>query len=167
MAPSVRTRSICNKAYQETLQNHYNDVIISEMTSQVTSLTIVYSIIYSGADQRKYQSSASVAFVRGIHRWPINFPHKGPVTRKMFPFDDVIMIYHCNTTLHTNINVASVISAHGGTSHWGSLCPLLLIWIHFNPNMDNQLQPLLSVGWNYLFIPKLQRWYGWSLGMVV
>ena len=61
------------------------------MTSQKTSLTIVYSIVCSGADQRKYQSSASLAFVRGIHRWPVNSPHKGPVTRKMFPFDDVIM----------------------------------------------------------------------------
>ena len=29
--------------------------------------------------------------MRGIHRWPVNSPHKGPVTRKMFPFDDVIM----------------------------------------------------------------------------
>ena len=47
---------------------------------------------FSGADQRKHQSSASLAFVRGIHRWPVNSPHKGPVTRKMFPFDDVIML---------------------------------------------------------------------------
>ena len=37
------------------------------------------------------KSSASLAFVRGIHRWPMNSPHKGPVTRKMLPFDDVIM----------------------------------------------------------------------------
>ena len=56
-----------------------------------TGLTIVYSTLYSGADQRKHQSSASLAFVRGIHRSPVNSPHKGPVTRKMFPFDDVIM----------------------------------------------------------------------------
>ena len=61
------------------------------MASQITSLTIVYSTVYSGADQRKHQSSASLAFVRGIHRWPVNSPHKWPVTRKMFPFDDVIM----------------------------------------------------------------------------
>ena len=46
---------------------------------------------YSGADQRKKQSSASLAFVRGIHRGPVNSPHKWPVTLKMFPFDDVIM----------------------------------------------------------------------------
>ena len=49
------------------------------------------SIVYSGANQRKHQSSASLAFVRGIHRWPVNSPHKGAVTRKMFPFDDIIM----------------------------------------------------------------------------
>ena len=61
------------------------------MASQTTSLTIVYSTVYSGADQRKHQSSASLALVRGIHRWPVNSPHKWPVTRKMFPFDDVIM----------------------------------------------------------------------------
>ena len=68
-----------------------SDVIMGAMPSQITSLTIVYSIIYSGADQRKYQSSASLAFVRGIHRWPVNSPRKVPVTRKMFPFDDAIM----------------------------------------------------------------------------
>ena len=71
---------------------HYNDVIISAMASQITSLTIVYSTVYSGADQRRYQSSASLAFVRGNHRWPVNSPHKWTVTRKMFPFDNVIMI---------------------------------------------------------------------------
>ena len=56
------------------------------------SLTIVYSIVYSDADQRKHQSFASLAFVQGIHRGPVNCPHKWPVTRKMFPFDDVIMV---------------------------------------------------------------------------
>ena len=64
---------------------------MSAMAFQITSLTIVYSTIYSGVDQRKYQSSASLAFVRGLHRWPVNSTHKDPVTRKMFPFDDVIM----------------------------------------------------------------------------
>ena len=72
------------------LPPHYGDVIMSAIASQITGLTIVYSTIYSGADQRKHQSSASLAFVWGIHRWPVNSPHKGPVTWKMFPFDDVI-----------------------------------------------------------------------------
>ena len=61
------------------------------IASQITSLTIVYSTVYSDADQRKHESSASLAFVRGIHRGPVNSPHKWPVKRKMFPFDDVIM----------------------------------------------------------------------------
>ena len=71
---------------------HYSDVIMGTIASQITSFTIVYSTIYSVADQRKHRSSASLAFVRGIHRGPVNSPHKGPVTRKMFPFDDVIMV---------------------------------------------------------------------------
>ena len=48
--------------------------------------------VCSGADQGKYQSAASLAFVSGIHRWPVNSPHQGPITRKMLPFDDVIML---------------------------------------------------------------------------
>ena len=51
------------------------------MASQITSLTIVYLTVSSGADQRKHQSSAPLAFVRGILRWPMNSPHKGPLTR--------------------------------------------------------------------------------------
>ena len=65
---------------------------MGSIVSQITSLAIVYSIVYSDADQRKHQTSASLAFVRGIHRGPVNSPHKWPVTRKIFPFDDVIMM---------------------------------------------------------------------------
>ena len=71
--------------------HNYNDVIMSAIASQITSLTIVYSTVYSGTNQRKHQSSASLAFVMGIHRWPVNSPHKGPVARQTFPFNDVIM----------------------------------------------------------------------------
>ena len=63
---------------------HYNDVIMSLTASQITSLMIVYSTVYSDTDQRKHQSSASLAFVRWIHRGPVNSPHKGPVTWKIF-----------------------------------------------------------------------------------
>ena len=71
--------------------SHYNDVKMGAMTSQITSLTIVYSTVYSRADQRKQQSTESLAFVWGIPRWPENSPHKWPVTRKMFPFDNVTL----------------------------------------------------------------------------
>ena len=61
--------------------HNYSDVIMITTASQITSLMIVYSTVYSGAN-KKHQSSASLAFVREIHRWPMNSPHKGPVTRK-------------------------------------------------------------------------------------
>ena len=70
---------------------HYDDVKMGAIASQITSLTIVCPTVYSNADHRKHQSAASLAFVRGIHRGPVNSPHKWPVMRKMFPFDDVIM----------------------------------------------------------------------------
>ena len=82
---------------------HYDDVIMSAIASQITSLTIVYSTIYPSADQSKHQSSASLAFVWGIHRRPVNSPHKWPVTRKMFPFDDVIMHQRNYREYHHNM----------------------------------------------------------------
>ena len=75
-------------------QIHWDDVTMGAMAFQITSLTIVYSTVYSDTDQRKHQSSASLAFVWGIHQWPMNSSHKWTVTRKMFPFHDVIMYVH-------------------------------------------------------------------------
>ena len=71
---------------------HYCDVIMGMVASKITGLAIVCSTVYSDVDQRKHQSSVSLAFVWGIHRRPVNSSHKGPVTRKMFPFDDVIIV---------------------------------------------------------------------------
>ena len=68
---------------------HYNDAIMGAIASQITSLTVVYSTVYSDADQRKHQSSVSLTFVREF----TGDPHKWPVTRKMFLFDDVLMRY--------------------------------------------------------------------------
>ena len=65
---------------------------MSTMASQIANITVVYSNVYPGADQRKHQSSVSMVFVWGIHRLPVNSSHKWPVTRNMFPFDDVIML---------------------------------------------------------------------------
>ena len=106
---AVRTKNIVRVHYQNWLlkqkyymftcftyytfidSSHYSDVIMSTIASQIISPTIVYAIVYSDADQWKHQSSASLAFVWGIHRWPVNSPHKRPVSRKIFPFDDVIV----------------------------------------------------------------------------
>ena len=110
------------------IEQHYGDVIISLTASQITSLPIVYSTVYyiSGSDQRKHQSSASLAFVRGIHQWPLNSPHKWPVTRKMFPFDDVIMEY----TLKSNI----MLSPWDPVNFVGAL--FLITWSNPNPSTD-------------------------------
>ena len=85
---------------------HYTGVIMDAMASHITGITIVYSTVYTGADQRKHQSSASLAFVWGIRRWHVNSPHKGPVTRKLFPFDDFMMKHYtlCTSsqTQHTH-----------------------------------------------------------------
>ena len=94
---------------------------MSLMVSQITSLTIVYSAVYSGADQRKHQRSASLAFVRGIHRGPVNSPHKWPVTRKMFPFDDVIM-WNQETTI------------------WGGFIGLLMICEHRRTSVNENFR---------------------------
>ena len=100
---------------------HYSDVIVITMASQITSLTIVYSTVYSGTDQRKHQSSASLAFVRGIHRWPVNSPHNGQVTRKMLPFYDVIMfdenasfisVQHCISKKSMNTDMILLIKLY-------------------------------------------------------
>ena len=64
---------------------------MSAIASQITGVSSVCSNVCSGADQRKHQSSASLAFVKGIHRWPVDSPRKEPVMQTMFPFDDGIM----------------------------------------------------------------------------
>ena len=117
------------------------------ITSQITSLTIVYSTVYSDADQRKHQSSASLAFVRGIHRGPVNSPHKWPVTRKMFPFGDVIMD-RCHDDIikwkHFLRHWPFVLGIHWSpvnSPHKGQWCRALmfsLIWAWTNCWINNQ-----------------------------
>ena len=126
--------------------DHYNDVIMSAIACQINSLTIVYSTFYLDADQRTHQSSASPAFLRGIHRGPVNSPCKWPVTRKMFPFDDVIMhfiLWHgtgkcicilCKMYLYMLVD-----------ARWqgGSIFTRLRLYIHVNDTHPNW--PLLNV----------------------
>ena len=133
-------------------QIHYGDVIMSAMASQITSLTIVCSTVYS--DQRKHQSSASLAFVWGIHRWPVNSPHKGPVTRKMFPFGDVIMNREntpCYTTVHpkkcahSSCIVAYVFSCDQAALQMVfSVCPSVRLSHLFD------YVPIIVSSWNFL-----------------
>ena len=123
-----------SRSFSAKTVGHYDDVIMSAIASQMASLTIVYSIVYSGTGQRKHQSSASLAFVQGIHRGPVNSPHKGPVTRKMFPFDDVIM----NSVLFKRNGNQHLIQC----ANLGWLClqwPLLLTWFNISAWISNYM----------------------------
>ena len=108
--------------------DHYGDVMMTAMASQITGVLIVCWTVCSGADHRKHQSSASLAVVRGIHRWLVDSPHKGPVTRKMFPFNDVIVFgHHCAFICPRTIPTLGWLSA-------GMVIGKLqvsIIWYHF------------------------------------
>ena len=145
---------------------HYSDVIMGATVSQITGVTSVYSNVCSGAVQRKHQSSPSLATVRGLHRRPVNYPHKGQVTRKIFPFNDVIMFFLivcffpfccliCNQsilcveftprTLHINENSPvgycdSSMGVQQGMLLWPLIwaeCPMIAL--HWSPGPDNRL----------------------------
>ena len=100
---------------------------MSAMVPQITGVSIVFSTVCSGEDRRKYQSSVSLAYVRGIHRWSVKSPHKGPVTRKMFPFDDAIMApcYDTEATVCLRPIVASWIRSN---IHFQISIPLWARW---------------------------------------
>ena len=91
---------------------HYNDVIMNGMASQITSISTVCSTVCSGTNQRniKAQSSTSLAFVRGIHWWLVGSRHKRHVTRKMFPFDHLIMKPSLEGGLRMDANVVCLVS---------------------------------------------------------
>ena len=118
---------------------HYNDVIMSTMASQIISLTIVYSSVYSSADQRKHQSSASLAIVRGIHQWPVNSPHKGPVTRKIFPFDDAII-----TTIFIDENTFETGNADHFAGPLSNVSILLVLWCTYDESSRRNGSRLVS-----------------------
>ena len=142
--------------HQHILQCHYDDDIMGAIASQITSITIVYSTVYSDADQLKHQSSASLAFVRGIHRGPVNSPHKWPVTRKMFPFDDVIMRTMNLTIICLHLNVLCrwdvhflIINYWGWQLFWKSHRALYDVTVMFTQVVDSR-QGTYQVNWEFV-----------------
>ena len=143
---------------------------MSTIASQITSLTIVYSTIYSGVDQSKHQSSASLAFVWGIHRGPVNSPHKWPVTRKMFPFDDVIMLSYNSpvlfNTMQHGLAVSQILIVCLHTKCFLSVKPILFhpssydlfrdIFLSFPPLFAKQLKSYSRGSGSFVSV-KLQR----------
>ena len=124
-----------------------SDVIIGAMASQIIGVSIVFSTVCSGADQRKLQSSASLAFVRGIHRWPVNSPHKGLITRKMFPFDDVMMF----SAVYWRNGLFNPLRPEQNGRHFSDdICFLhLLFWYKFHCSLFARIQ-----------LTTNQRWFG-------
>ena len=113
--------------------SHYCDVLMGNKASRITRLPIVSSTIYSSSDQRKHQSSASLAFVWRIHWWPVNSPHKSSVTWKMFPFDDVIMRSRLPHHLcHISLCPSDIIGQHKSRSTLAQLmaCCLSQCWLN-------------------------------------
>ena len=130
---------------------HYSDVIMSAMAFEITGVQIVYSTVYSGADHRKHQNFEPLAFVRGIHRWPVDYLHSGPVTRKMFPFDDVIMIIINKDALHLHIKGSASLIELVETK-WPPFCRHL--------QMQFLRWTLLYFDWN--FTEVCSQWSSWQ-----
>ena len=120
---------------------HYSDVIMNTKASQITSLAIVYSIVYSGADQRK---PSKLRVTGGIHQRPVKSPHKGPVKRKIFPFDDVIMkgpvtrkCFHLKTSSWTNnFHGHAMYSTCSMSTTWPWIWLRSACWEWILPNFD-------------------------------
>ena len=112
------------------------------IVSQITSLTIVYSTVYSDADQRKHQSSASQAFVQGIHRGPVNSPHKWPVTWKMFPYDDVIIWWLAFVTQNNTMTIVILLIAV-------DITVVIVHWVLKATVVNIQFVPMGSSGYTF------------------
>ena len=127
---------------------------IITMTSQWSRLRLkslasrlFTKLFVQGSDQREHQSYASLAFARGIHRWPVNSSHKGPVTRKVFPFDDVIMIRHqglgrCTFHFRDTLVVLQIIQFQFRHVYFLSVWVLFLPLAHSGRGYCRTLPPL-------------------------
>ena len=101
----------CHSIANQCTEVHYSDVIMSAIVYQITGVSIVYSTVCSSADERKHQSSASLSFVTGNHQLPVDSLHKGPVTRQMFPLDDVIYVVVVRMQIYGLVKDCSISSA--------------------------------------------------------
>ena len=132
--------------FRKMIATHYSDVIMGSIASQITGLKFVYSGVYSDADQRKHQSTASLAFVRGIHRRPVNSPLKGPVTRKVSPTSSWEFVIPLNRLC------------------WGKICRSLVIspeWFfsYIKPWINTSTYIHKTMGYNYRCMLPLQKWF--------
>ena len=123
---------------------------MSTMAFQMTGVLSVNPTVCSGTDHRKHQSSASLAFVRGIHRRPVNSRHKGAVMRKMCPFDDVFMYNPLTNIWYWQI-LSQLIKVKPRTSRF---CTLLAVY--HNDFIDKKSH-------NYCDTLKISEFIPWSM----
>ena len=128
------------------------DVIMSAVASQITSVSIVCSTVGSGTNQRKHQSSVSLAFVRGIHWWPVNSAHKGPVTRKMFPF---LMTSSCTSWTNWTQSVGSVLC-----TLYISFCNITynMLYIHVHTMEPPYITTISLINWHTTHMSFVTSW---------
>ena len=132
--------------------DHYSDVMMSAMATEITGVLIVCSAVCSGVDQRKYQSSMTLAFMRAIHQRPVDSPHKWPVTRKMFPFDEVIL---------TRSRIMSLFMDHV-SSHQGKMDGTVEHWTCLLSTMMDRLDGQFVQAIHYQ-----NRWMRWVITSTV
>ena len=127
--PSLETRQHQRSiiAFSGIVYYHYSAVIMGTMASQITSLTIVYSTVNSAPIKENIKAPHHWPSWGEFTGWPVNSPHKGPVTRKMLPFHDVIMKLvwdGCHSTaLVKKSTLAELIAwCSQTTSHYLSQC---------------------------------------------
>ena len=127
----VSQKSWCMCAFIRAWGNttNYSDVIMGAMVSQITSGSIVCPTVCSGHDHRKHQRSAPLAFVRGIHWWLVNSPHKGPVTEKN------VSIWWRH---HGILNIASKSCRTADITLSYASCVELLLHMHFLQTAHNK-----------------------------
>ena len=131
---------------------------------QIASLTIVYSTVYSATDRRIHQSSASLAFVSGIQRSPVNSPHKVPVTRKMFLFDDVIIAMHDESITWWHIQYSWFFVHVITPQKYGKVCNIGYTINTLRPRqMDAISQTMFSNAFSWMKICEFRLSFHWSL----
>ena len=139
---------------------------MSAMASLIIGVSIVYSTVCSGADQRKHQSSASLICVRGIHQWPVNSPHKEPVTRKMLPFDDVIMYSEAWGRIYASVNCVITGLSDDLLPVWPSHYPhhwwFIASWTFMNRRQWNLCQSTKT----FIEIKTFKKYRQWIVGYI-
>ena len=131
------------------------------MVSQITSLTIVYSTVCSSADQRKHKNSASLAFVWGIHRSPVNSPHRGPVTRKSYHLMTSSWYTNHSSSCWQTFTCQELVWLWRCVGWYDTVILSCLVWnVYFNRIVQNSLHRDMDIG--NMWCPSVHKFHIYS-----